>query len=196
MSDWRDNYRAAGIPKRHQNFRTTDNESQHWAESYSKIKAVIHECGIAGVLGKRGTGKSQAAASAIGYTCQDMGRNALYTKAFDVFLSIRNGNNANSETTEKQEVEKYLKPFLLVIDAFEVRGDTDFENRVLDHIIDRRYDAQRPTILISNEEKAPFIASVGVSTIDRLREGGGLIEFTGESFRGELNYRNNVGDEF
>jgi len=185
MNAGRELYSMAGVPKRHKDFRPDHhNKDEQWRWNYDKLKNLLTNRGIAGVFGKRGAGKTQACASVIGFCCLNLGKSAKYVKAFDLFLSIRNGNNPSSNTTEKQEVEKYCKPFLLVIDAFEVRGDTAFENRTMDHIIDRRYDEQRPTILISNEDKSSFSASLGISTLDRLKEGGGLIEFTKTSFRG------------
>lgn len=178
-------YSSALVPARHKKFRVKeDNNSPEWLRNYELLKERIDARGSIALLGDRGTGKTQAAVSSIGYCCSKLGKMALYTKAFDVFLSIRNGNNINSSTTELQEVNKYIKPHLLVIDAFEVRGDTDFENRTLDHILDKRYDANKPTIIISNDSQENFLKAVGISIIDRFREKGGIIAFQGKSFRG------------
>lgn len=176
-------YDQARIPKRHKAFRVTNNHSKQWLESHGKVKDTVLACGICIVLGTRGSGKTQSSACAIGFCCQDIGKPALYTKAFDIFVSIRNGNNRNSGTTEQEEIAKYIKPHLLVIDAFEVRGDTPFENRSLDHIIDRRYDDQKPTIIITNDTVESANKALGPSIMDRIEESGGFIQFKDSSFR-------------
>ena len=182
MSEWLVRYDRSGVPARHKGFRPSDSKSESWSEKYQKIKEVVDKGGLCSLLGKRGTGKTQGAVCAIGYNCRRLERNALYVKAFDVFLNIRNGNSSRDKS-EKEAVNEYLKPHLLVIDAFEVRGDTGFENRTLNHIIDKRYDAIKPTILISNETPKDFAVSVGESFMDRMRESGAIIVFDGESRR-------------
>jgi|ETNvirnome_2_300_1030623.scaffolds.fasta_scaffold00725_11 DNA replication protein DnaC len=178
-------YDRACIPKRHKSFRVTDNNSPQWLESHNKVKESVTAGGICIVLGTRGSGKTQSSACAIGHCCQNLKKPALYTKAFDIFLSIRNGNNRNSTTTEQEEIERFIKPHLLVMDAFEVRGDTEFENRVLDHIIDRRYDDRKPTIIITNDSIENMGNVLGPSIMDRIRESGGFIKFKDSSHRAQ-----------
>jgi DNA replication protein DnaC len=72
---------------------------------------------------------------------------------------------------------------MLVIDAFEVRGDSQFENRMMDHIIDKRYDAMLATIVISNDKPEVLSSALGQSIMDRIAQTGGMIEMDGESFR-------------
>lgn len=176
--------RKAGVSTRHIGFLPQDSKSAVWDSEYIKCKERVDSGGIVGIIGSRGCGKTQMGSSAIGHIIFNAQKTAVYTKAFDIFLSIRNGNSKNSLTTEKEEVEKFIEPHLLVIDAFEVRGDTDFENRSLNHIIDRRYDECRPTIIISNDSVETFVASVGASILDRMKQGGGILSITDSSFRG------------
>jgi len=184
MEEWYARYQKAGVPKRHMEFRPNDNQCEEWRGSYQKVKASLVGGGLCVLLGDRGTGKTQSAVCAIGYCCRKIGYNAMYAKAFDVFLSIRSGSSKSNDTTEQGAVKEYLKPHLLVIDAYEVRGNTEFENRTLNHIIDKRYDSMKPTILISNEKPENFIASVGESFVDRMADSGGIIIFKGDSKRG------------
>jgi DNA replication protein DnaC len=85
--------------------------------------------------------------------------------------------------SEVRAVSELVKPYLLVIDAFEVRGDTPFENRVMDHVIDRRYDAMKSTIIISNDTAAGLKQALGESVVDRMRQCGGIVEMGKKSFR-------------
>jgi DNA replication protein DnaC len=121
----------------------------------------------------------------IGFCTKKLNKSALYVKAFDIFLDIREGMKGLSHQTEKQAIEKHTKPFLLVIDAFEVRGDTDFENRTMDYIIDKRYDDEKATIIISNDKKTDLERILGVSIVSRISQLGGIIEMKTEDFRGK-----------
>ena len=91
--------------------------------------------------------------------------------------------NSNSGTTEKAEFEKLLLPHLLVIDEFNVRSETQWENTVLDNIVDKRYDNGVPTIIITNHTKDGVMKSLGSSISRRLEEIGGIVEFKCENFR-------------
>ena len=85
--------------------------------------------------------------------------------------------------SEAAQFDKFTGPNLLVIDELAVRGETPYEDRVLTHILDSRYDAKRDTILISNQEPQNFTAIIGDSIRDRMHETGGIIECTWDSFR-------------
>ena len=65
----------------------------------------------------------------------------------------------------------------------EVRGETEFENRVLDNLVDLRYDAGLDTILISNQTREEFGKPLGLTIISRIHESGDIIECKWESFR-------------
>lgn len=151
-------------------------------QAYTAIKGKMQTGGIFAVIGNRGSGKTQLGASVVGHVTIDLDHTAMYRKAFDMFLRIREAMNEKGDS-ERAAVAEFSRPYLLVIDAYEVRGETPFENRVMDHIIDLRYDALRPTLIISNETPEQFSKSVGPSIIDRIRETGGIISMDWKSFR-------------
>lgn len=131
------------------------------------------------LAGKRGTGKTQLGVEAIRSYCWES-LQAKYTKAIDVFLSIREGM---AEKSERHAVKPYLTPSLLVIDAMEERGETSWEDRMLGYILDRRYDSMLDTILITNQTKERFAESAGASVVSRIHEAGAVIECDWDSFR-------------
>jgi DNA replication protein DnaC len=85
--------------------------------------------------------------------------------------------------TEAEVVRRYVEPTLLIIDAMEVRGETAFEDRLLDHIIDKRYDNMSDTLLITNQTAEAFKNSAGPSIVSRIHETGRKIECVWPSFR-------------
>jgi len=165
----------SGAPRLHTSFRPSDNTSEEWAEAYERIKAETEKGSVCAILGTNGNGKTQCAVCCMGHAIYNLKKKARYSKALDVFLLIREANSRNSETSERQAVEEFVSPWLLVIDAFEVRGESAFENRILNHIIDKRYDLKRPTIIISNDTGKKFADVVGSSIIDRMKAGNGVV---------------------
>jgi DNA replication protein DnaC len=179
----KEEYKNSGVPERHRAFRpAVDNKNEMWGRTYEAIKAKLPTGAIFAAIGTRGAGKTQLGAALIGHVALDLDRGVMYRKAFDMFLRIREAVHGKSDS-EKAAVSEFSKPFFLVIDAYEVRGETAFENRILDHIIDLRYDAVRPTLIISNDTPEQFSKSVGLSIIDRIKETGGIIPMEWESFR-------------
>jgi len=177
-----EDYDTSELPKRHKKFKPGDNSHESWGKAYDKIKRLIDTGAIFAIIGTRGTGKTQIGACLIGHVAINLERTVAYRKAFDVFLRIREAMKLSGDS-ERKAVSEFVKPYFLVIDAYEVRSESPFENRTLDHIIDRRYDSVHPTLIISNDTPESFTKSVGVSICDRISETGGIIEMNWESFR-------------
>ena len=135
---------------------------------------------IMALIGIRGGGKTQMAVECIKENCNNQ-RAAFYTTAMEIFIKIKSGYS--SGTDEMQILSQFKKPKLLVIDEAQERGETDWENRLLTHLIDNRYSAVNDTIIISNQVEGEFIKSMGTSIISRIKETGGIILCDWESFR-------------
>lgn len=181
----KEDYENSGLPSRHKWFRPNEhNQHEQWRNVYEKVKNIIHTGATVAVVGNRGSGKTQLGAALIGYMALEKDRSVMYRKAFEIFLRIREAIKVPGDS-EVKAVESFIKRYFMVIDAYEVRGDTPFENRMLDHIIDKRYDAKHPTMIISNDTPMGITESLGPSIMDRIRETGGIIEMSWSSFRGE-----------
>jgi DNA replication protein DnaC len=173
-------------------------EGTEWHASFDKAAPVIERGGIAVFHGLRGTGKTRMAgelARTIAFPFDyrrhgtpigspiEKTRTAAYRTAMGFFTEIRSTYAKNSEATEKQVVEALEAYGLLVIDELQERGATAFEDRLLTHLIDKRYGAMLPTILISNQTKDQLFESISPSIADRIAETGIRIEFNWKSFR-------------
>lgn len=178
----KEDYEVSGLPRRHKFFRPVQSTNKKWLSIYDKIKNSLAVGSMFAVVGNRGTGKTQLGASLIGYVAFDLDKSVIYRKAFDIFLRVRESYKVDGDS-EKKAVDFFVRRYFMVIDAFEVRGNTDFERRTIDHIIDLRYDMAFPTLIISNDTPKGFSDAVGPSIIDRLRETGGIIEMNWDSFR-------------
>jgi DNA replication protein DnaC len=170
------------VPTRLRGFRPKDSKSEEWSKFYEGIKSKVASGCIFGICGIRGCGKSQLACCILGHTKTKLKKSAEYWKAQDIFLTIREAMNTKGDS-ERKAIDGFVKPFSLVIDAYEVRSDSDFENRMMDHIIDKRYDDMKTTIIVSNDTVQSFSKFLGPSTVDRMAQTGGIVELKNKSFR-------------
>lgn len=135
------------------------------------------------LAGKPGTGKTHLAAAAmlalIGprYWVQ-------YTTCMGLIRMVRETWGKDSERTERQMVRMLGQEIdLLVIDEVGVQYGTESEQHILFEILDKRYAEMRPTLLISNQDKAGFTALIGERVADRLRQTHDWVAFDWPSYR-------------
>lgn len=168
----------ANIPPRHR----TDIAAR--GEGWLKVRAAIrHTLGsgfIIGIVGRRGTGKTQLAVEIL-KSCARAGNRPFYCTAMGFFLDIKESFRTNG--SEKAVIESYVTPSCLVIDEMQERGETAWEDRLLTHLIDRRYQSQKDTLLLSNQTKDAFLASIGESVASRILETGGVVTCDWPSYR-------------
>lgn len=175
-------WREAQVPKRHlENQAKAEERHGSWRTAHDKIVSQIGSGFLFALAGERGTGKTQIGVSAIA-RASGVGRRCRYVAAMDVFLCIR-ATFKSDLVTERDVLTMFTCPDLLVIDEWQERGETEWEDRLLTYIVDQRYGAMRDTILISNLKPADFAESAGPSIVSRLAECGGMIVCDWPSFR-------------
>jgi hypothetical protein len=169
-----------------------------WKAAYAMACPVIESGGIAVFHGTRGTGKSRMAAEIaknvrfpadqtrgkkLTGAPKEIRRTSVYRTAMKFFTEIRATYRKDSARSEAEVIEALTEPGLLVIDELQERGETAFEDRLLTHLIDARYGAMLPTILICNLTKEQLFESINPSIADRIAENGKRIEFNWSSYR-------------
>jgi len=174
-------WESSGIPHRHTiAYRDMPNAGP-WAQELEKINKKQGEGFLCVLMGRRGTGKTQMSVCSIHNACENL-RPSMYIKAQDLFISLRQAFRKDGDS-EAEIIRQFTDPRFLVIDAMEERGETPFENRLLNHIIDKRYDNCDDTLLITNQTPEAFEDSAGPSIISRIHETGGKIVCDWDSFR-------------
>ena len=170
---------ATGLPLRYRPEwpRPTD---ATWSDRFGKVMARVAEGGMIALIGPRGTGKTRIAAEAMRNYCPDRGS---YTTAVGVFLRIRDTFGRKVGEREGDIVRELIAAPLLILDELQERGGTPWEDKVLTHVMDARYGAMRPTIVIANLTESALIEHLGDSIVSRLTETGGVMEITGPSHR-------------
>ncbi len=184
--------RRRGLLNRHVCNRRAIYTHQPSREAYDRMSSQIGSGFIFVLCGPRGSGKTQIATS---LACEEMDRMTplwktyredhwpMYTTARNVFTEIRATYDPDSELNEVQILKRFSEPHLLILDEAQERGNTEWEDKTLTDIIDRRYGLQHDTIIISNLTRGELPKAFGPSIISRLHECGDVIECNWPSFR-------------
>lgn len=168
-----------GMPKRYREGweRPVDAE---WCANFAKIMSRLRDGGLVALTGRRGTGKTRLSAEAM----RDIDpEKSAYTTAMGLFIRIRASYGKKAPETEEDIIKELSKAPLLVIDEIQERGNSEWEDRLLTHLLDKRYGNLLPTIVIANLTEAELIACMGASITSRLHETGGILEMNGPSHR-------------
>lgn len=171
---------------------------EEWLAAIETARPVIETGGIVVMVGDRGPGKTQMAAELARkgawpddrdeFTRADglvvhRGKTALYRRAMDIFLDLRDASKNHVKSSEKEVISKLGNVGLLVVDEFQERGDSEWENRIMKNLLDKRYASERPTIIIANMKRREIFDALGASIVDRATENGKSIEFNWPSYR-------------
>lgn len=181
----------AGIPLRFQcrefpTFAADTDEKRHAltvARDFAEQFPAVHRKGAGLVFaGLPGTGKSHLAAAIM---LQLVDRYAVrYTTCMAMIRAVRDTWRRDSEISERQILRLLCEELdLLVVDEVGAQYGTDGEQNLIFEVMDRRYSAMRPTILLTNQDKDGFKAFVGDRVFDRLRETSRWVAFDWPSHR-------------
>lgn len=168
------------IPLRHRKLEKFENDQ--WNARLEQITKRIGNGFLLALIGQRGTGKTQMAVELIERAVANA-RRAEYCLAMDFFLKVKATYSQDAAEDEGDVIRRYAAPKLLVIDEIQERAESQWEDRLMTHLINKRYNDVKDTLLISNLTKGEFVESVGSSVASRLVETGGICTCNWESFR-------------
>jgi DNA replication protein DnaC len=183
----------AGIPPRFKNHsfetfiaKTADQELKkkvcldyvnNFEENFKLGKSMI-------LCGTTGTGKTHIACSIANQVIQNR-RSAIFINVFKVIDDIKETWSKQSDKTEREVINDFIKTDLLILDEIGVQFGSDSEKMILFKILNERYSNMKPTILISNLNSEALEEFVGERVKDRMRENGGMVvNFNWQSYRG------------
>lgn len=131
--------------------------------------------------GAAGTGKSHLAAAILqAILPQHVG---VYLTFMGMIRLIRETWHPDSPRRESEVLAELGAVPLLVIDEIGVQYGTEAEHTLLFEVMDRRYRDQKPTILLTNQNKDGFKRFVGDRVYDRLTECARWVTFDWASYR-------------
>jgi DNA replication protein DnaC len=135
------------------------------------------------LTGNVGCGKTHLASAIVRTVVADQCR-ALIIPASDIISIARASMVPGSGYTDRDVVLHLGGLDLLAIDEVGCQKGSEYELGLLHAIIDRRYQAVLPTVLISNLGVDGLKSYIGDRALDRLRQNGGMaVGFTWSSMR-------------
>lgn len=162
------------------------------AKVHRRVWRCVREGGLVMLTGDRGRGKTHIA-SLVGCEWEAWGFRSFgrprYWRLADLFAAQKHWfdekrNEWGQPIPEPLELARTCG--LLVLDEIQERIGTDWEQAELVRVLDVRYTESRPAILITNRTPKEAAAIVGWSAIDRMKEGGAVIQCDWDNFRDKI----------
>lgn len=162
-----ENYQAASDGQ-----RIALSACQAYAENFP-ANAAAGRCLM--LLGHVGNGKTHLAAALAAVVVDRYRKNVLYTTVARVCQQVKASYGKDAEQSEREALDVFRAPELLILDEVGASYGTDFERMVMFEVVNARYEDLKPTIVISNLAAQALAGALGDRTVDRLREGGGVV---------------------
>lgn len=153
-----------------------------WGDRLDRLQARLGTGIIVGLLGPRGTGKTQMAVELMKAVTAG-GRPALFRTAAELLMHFKATYRPEARDSELDVIAAHRRPSLLVIDEYARRTGNPWEDNLLFELLNQRYADLTDTLLTSSQDRPSFESSLGPSLTSRLHEGGGIIECHWSPFR-------------
>lgn len=168
-------------PLRHLQNKNLDRAGD-WGATERKILNRLGTGFFIGLIGTRGSGKTQVCVEVIRANAQNLKRSRFCT-ATEFIMEVKATFGSEATRSEKDVVAQFTRSSLLVIDEIGQRSENDWENRLLFQLLNCRYNEMKDTLVCSNQSFDQFAKSIGPSLLSRMQETGGLIECNWASYR-------------
>jgi DNA replication protein DnaC len=170
----------SGAPKRQRDNATLDRAGE-WEETRAKVAERLGNGFLVALVGVRGCGKTQIGVELMRQVAQAL-KQPRFCSAMDFLMTIKAGYK-DGGVSERDVINEFCLPPLLVMDEIGQRSESEWENRLLYELLNRRYNDMKDTLLISNQDVGHLTAALGPSLVSRMRETGGIFECKWESYR-------------
>jgi DNA replication protein DnaC len=180
-AEWKESIKES-VPARYRDSRLADFSK----DVSDKVSAWLKKChessGSLIIAGPVGTGKTHlATAIAKGLLLSRIGSDYVSQAAY--LRQIRETWAKDSTRDESEVMAKYTRPRVLVLDDIGAARGNENDTMRLGELIAERYDAQKPSVFVSNLTPEQLKATVGDRSYDRMRDGATMLVLNGDSRR-------------
>jgi len=173
----------ANIPIRHRRREVVMGDKfAAWAEKFDILAGKMGTGTLAALVGTYGNGKTQLAVQLIKLNAS-RGVRSLFSTAEDFFTEIKSTFRQGTSHTERDVVNRYRKPQLVVLDEIGANTAKEWEMRPLFQLLNHRYNDQKDTVLISNCKADELFEILGMKIKSRMSESGAIFDCKWGTFR-------------
>jgi DNA replication protein DnaC len=171
-----ENYRSVS-PKAREALRSCEN----YAECFEHVRK--HGTGLI-LCGRPGTGKTHLVCAIARQVILTHSRSVWYTTVAQAVRLVKQTYDRDASGSEAEALKRFQQPDLLILDEVGMQRGTEYEVMLIGEVIDKRYAAVLPTVLVTNHTHTELAQFIGPRAIDRMYEGGGLVlSFDWDSYR-------------
>lgn len=180
---WKDKLQEGHFPQRHiETLQSMHGPSLQKAE---ELLPRLLSNGILFLIGDRGPGKTQMA-TWLAWRLVKSGTSVRYSKMLD-FLGALKSTWGDGKGNEAEVLRKHAIAGFLCLDEAQERGDSENDRawgeRNFTLLVDHRYDAMLPTIIVANYTPDQYRRDVPASIRSRISETGGVVNCDWPSYR-------------
>ena len=147
-----------------------------------RVQVIIDYGGMAIIQGVFGNGKTQIGAR---FGCKWINEHRRPAPRYWVSIELLDAHRKWYGEKGDSPLDRAALHGLLVLDDLRVpTGKSDHDYEQLNKMLDIRYRSNLPTLILTNLGGAGLNSVLGEKTIDRISDGGALIELQGKSLRG------------
>ncbi|AMC34754.1 ATP-binding protein [Janthinobacterium sp. B9-8] len=128
------------------------------------------------LVGETGTGKTLLACEVMQRLIVGAGMSCRYATSMGILSEIKESYGTEGKT-ENGEIQRFADFDLLIIDEIDQIRGSDTDRLLLQEVVNRRYNAKKPVLTISNLSFESFGKAVGARIASRLSENGTVVLF-------------------
>lgn len=183
-------HKIARIPhKYHGDSFKPHNDAHRHARGLAKsfFDAVVGNGSLGGwrvlmLVGEPGTGKTLMACELAERLVDRALMSVRYATAMQMLGEIKAAYSQEGKS-EAGEIQKFAEYDLLVLDEIDRMRGTDNDRLLLEEVVNRRYNDEKPMLVISNKLRDQLAEYVGDRVSSRFHENGLVVSFDWPDFR-------------
>lgn len=180
-------HRIAGVPQKYRGARfeaTTPEQKfvRSTVKAYRDAIAAKLHWAVLVLFGGVGTGKTLLASELAESLVNNLSMSVRYCTAKQMIAEIQQAYGIEGKS-EEGEILRFVQYSVLILDEIDAKPDRENANLLLNEVINRRYNEEKPVVVITNQPFDSLAKFVGDRVDDRLHENAYVCSFDWPSFR-------------